>query len=183
VTYTDPRDNTTQLTLQRFQYSTYILNNDTTPGTWSQFRAPGNMATVVAGQTIRATTRFGIGSSTTADVGTFAIDNVLLMSGATFERNLVTKLPGDVNDDMVVDLIDYGIIRDHFQQSVAMRGDGDLNDDDKVDFRDFRQWKANYVPPPGTPADAAVPEPSAGLLAAAGAMVLGVLRRRSRHLA
>ena len=119
VTYTSPVDNATQLTLQRFQYSTYILNNATTPGPGPSSGRQGTWRRSSPAVPIRATTRFGIGSSTTADVGTFAIDNVLLMSGATFERNLVQKRPGDVDDDMDVDLIDYGIIRDHFQKSVT----------------------------------------------------------------
>jgi hypothetical protein len=126
----------------------------------------------------RDLTRFGIGSSSTGHIGTFAIDNVLVMQGATFERELVGKLPGDVDEDMDVDMDDFAAIRDNFQQTVTARAMGDLNGDGIVDFVDFRQWKSNFVPPPGSAAGASVPEPHAALLLSAGAGWLLRCRRR-----
>ena len=58
--------------------------------------------------------RFGIGSSTTGDVGTFAIDNVLVMPGATFERDIEVGPPpvlGDVDGSGIVDFADFEPIR------------------------------------------------------------------------
>ena len=88
--------------------------------------------------------------------------------------------PGDVDKDDDVDLIDFGLIRDHFRQTVNMRELGDLNGDNTVDFLDYRRWKANY-PFPFTPNWDAVPEPAAGvmgLLAAAAATAIA--RSRSQ---
>jgi hypothetical protein len=87
-------------------------------------------------------------------------------------------MEGDVDGDMDVDMDDFALIRDHFQQSATAREMGDLNTDGIVDFKDFREWKSNFVPPPGTAAGTNVPEPHAGLLLAAGAGWLAAARRR-----
>lgn len=85
--------------------------------------------------------------------------------------------PGDVNKDDVVDLVDFGLIRDNFRKSVAMRELGDLNGDGTVDFLDYRQWRENY-PFPFTPNWESIPEPGAAVLAALATMALAGARRR-----
>jgi len=88
-------------------------------------------------------------------------------------------IPGDVDRDDDVDLIDFAAIRDHFQQSATMREQGDLNGDGVVDFIDFRQWKSNYPTPVGAVGEV-VPEPAAGILAI---FVLSASLRLFRKLA
>jgi hypothetical protein len=74
-------------------------------------------------------------------------------------------LPGDVDGINGVDLTDFDIIRNHFQQTATMRSEGDLNFDGFVDFRDFRIWKDNFPTPPPEGAGAnVIPEPTSGLL-------------------
>ena len=64
---------------------------------------------------------------------------------------------------------------------MTMRSEGDLNNDGKVDFRDFRQWKTNYVPPPEAAAGSGVPEPAGAALAAGLIGAVGAVRRRARR--
>ena len=62
--------------------------------------------------------RFGIGSSTTGDVGTFAIDNVLVVSGVSFEQNVgPTCILGDADCNNIVDLADFEPIRANFRNA------------------------------------------------------------------
>jgi hypothetical protein len=70
--------------------------------------------------------------------------------------------PGDVNDDGVIDLTDYSLIRTNFRQAVATRGAGDLVADGFVDLNDFGVWKDNV--PPALLALVSIPEPSTLLL-------------------
>jgi len=160
------------VTLPGHHYVPYILNRDT--NVFVQHKAVDDFN---GGP--RPMTRLGIGSSTTNDIGSFSMDNVLVMPGATFERPAINPgTPGDVNGDMLVDINDFNIIRDHFQQTVTMRTEGDLNRDGFVDFRDYRQWKSN-VPAPAEGIAGAAPEPSSALLASLA--VLATLRWRSRR--
>jgi hypothetical protein len=98
------------------------------------------------------------------------VDNVSISDGT-----VVT--PGDVDGNDIVDLIDYGFIRDNFYNTGASRTDGDLTADGIVDFDDFGQWKDNYPFPFTGGSSASVPEPCGAVLLAMGA-VAGLLMRR-----
>src|SRR5688500_3253778 len=84
LTFPSPIDGT-PVTLTGFQYIPYVQNHDT-----NMF---GQVKGISAFNMPRPFERFGIGSSTTNDVGTFAIDNVLVMPGATFERDIEVGPP------------------------------------------------------------------------------------------
>lgn len=175
TTFESPIDGT-PVTLMGFQYIPYILNRET--GIYGQLKG---VTSYNMGQ--RPLQRLGIGSSSTAHVGTVSIDNVLVMSGATFQRDIVGKAPGDVDGDMDVDMDDFAAIRDHFQQSVTMRAEGDLNGDGTVDFADFRQWKSNFVAPPVAAGTAAVPEPMGAFVAVTAMLGLAACPRAWRRAA
>lgn len=63
---------------------------------------------------------------------------------------------GDVNGDRLVNIQDFGIIRDHFRTGTTV-AEGDLSFDGQVNFDDFEIWKNAF----GAGAPASVPEPSA----------------------
>ena len=90
--------------------------------------------------------------------------------------------PGDANLDGLVDGADYTIWADHFFQTGQTRVSGDFTHDGKVDGADYTVWADHFAP--GSPgfAAAAVPEPSAFVLAGVGAVALlvGVARGRRR---
>ncbi|TWT90265.1 hypothetical protein Mal64_06500 [Pseudobythopirellula maris] len=94
---------------------------------------------------------------------------------------IVVQLPGDVNDDGSIDLIDFGIIRDNLFDEVVGRALGDLTGDGLVDFVDYREWKDNAgeLASQVSLFGGSVPEPlSFALAAIAGAAVVGASRRR-----
>ncbi len=181
VTYMSPIDGT-PVTLTGFQYVPYILNNAT--NTFAQHKGIGGFN---GGQ--RPLERFGIGSSTTGDVGTFAIDNVLVMPGATFERDIEVGPPpvlGDVDGSGIVDFADFEPIRANFRMMVDARTDGDLVRNGIVDFADFHQWKAAFVGAGGSLAGvdlgflASVPEPGTLVLLLVGWAVMSGKARTQR---
>ena len=71
------------------------------------------------------------------------VDNLLLNNGASFSRNFDfgNRIPGDVDNNGIIDETDLQIIRDNFFESVAGRQFGDLDENGFVDYADFRQWK------------------------------------------
>ena len=182
LTFASPIDGT-DVMLTAFQYIPYVLDNET--GVFGEVKGISNFASAHA-SVFGTFNRFGIGSSTNGNVGTAVIDDVLVLSGASFDRSAAAAgVPGDVDGDMDVDMDDYFIIRDNFQNPATERAEGDLNRSGVVDLVDFRQWKNNF--PTAAPAPvglgAAVPEPSAALLMVCGAIGLWSGRRRNRAAA
>jgi uncharacterized protein (DUF2141 family) len=98
-----------------------------------------------------------------------AFDNVRITSG------LAPTLLGDFNADNKVDLTDFGILKENFGTGTTL-AQGDANGDAKIDLTDFGILKDNF----GKSGAAAVPEPSAFVLAGLGALLAGCLYRRRR---
>jgi hypothetical protein len=183
LTFDSPIDGTS-VTLMGFQYIPYVHNK--TDDTWGQIKGISNY-----NGGARALERFGIGSSTTGDVGTFAIDNVLVVSGVSFDQ-VIGPPPvfGDVDGDGIGGEFpdDFEPIRANFRKSVSGRTAGDLVGNGIVDFADFDQWKTAFLTAGGSLAKvdfsflASVPEPtSVGLLFTAIA-ALAVCTNRKRQM-
>lgn len=93
-------------------------------------------------------------------------------------------VPGDVNGDMIVDLVnDYTTIKNNFGTNVPGRAQGDVTGDGVVNLLDFAQWKGNYPFPAGGGSGnlggGTVPEPTTALLVTL-ALSLGWGMRRCR---
>jgi hypothetical protein len=175
TTFIHPGDGT-EVMMAAWQTATYVYNAAT--DTWGVVRGVSNFNAALSAD-FGDFERFSIGTSSSGHLGGFAMDNVLVMEGITFERPTIdTGTPADVDGDDDVDMDDFAIIQSHFQQAVTMRSEGDLTFDNFVDFRDFRQWKSNFAAP-GVGQPATIPEPAAPVLA--GLMVAGLaaLRRRT----
>jgi PEP-CTERM motif len=97
-------------------------------------------------------------------------------------------IPGDVDDDNDVDLVDYQLIRNNFRTTGATRAGGDLTGpgggnvgDGVVDFYDFAQWQENFPTAGGSLIELGnfpVPEPANIGLAMIALVGLATLRRR-----
>ena len=99
--------------------------------------------------------------------------------------NVSPGILGDVNDDTLVNLTDFEIIRSNFFGIDVGRSLGDLNVDGVVDLEDFGEWKDHYDGNGGAMLGLllGVPEPGSAGLAAIGILIMGVIRRRSRQVA
>lgn len=91
--------------------------------------------------------------------------------------------PGDTDGNGVVNGDDLTPIRQNYLQAVTMRSQGDLTGDNQVTFADFREWKTAVLGGGGSLdgldlSFAAVPEPSAILLALLTACGLSLRRVR-----
>ncbi len=97
---------------------------------------------------------------------------------------LLTALTGDANLDGKIDLNDFGVLKLNFGSGERL-SEGNMNGDRTIDLNDFGLLKANFGRTDGPKlsdlaANAApVPEPSAGLLLALGA--LGLFTQRLRR--
>jgi Concanavalin A-like lectin/glucanases superfamily len=87
--------------------------------------------------------------------------------------NTAAILAGDVDGSGVVEVADFGIIRDNLGKTVAARNLGDLDGNRKVDLNDYQQWLQIVHPALAAAAlqaySGSVPEPSSLLLAALAA--------------
>lgn len=131
----------------------------------------------------------GIGFRTfNPDIEQFLINNVLLVSGASFDRTTFAGPCGlgDVNCDGSIDLAnDFEAIRANFRTHVASRSLGDLNADGIVTLADYVQWKSAFLSGGGSLEGVnisflSVPEPAATVFAATILMSLAGCRSRQR---
>jgi hypothetical protein len=166
LSFTSPIDSS-NVTLNAYQYIPYIKNNTT--GVFGQLKGISNMVDQdLTTSGFGTVIRFGIGSSTNGNTGTFALDNVRVVTGVDFVGT-APQMPGDVNGDGFVTIDDFNIIRDNFRKSPRSRSQGDLTSDGLVSLPDFKQWKGAFM---GSGASLAgmdlsflsVPEPSSIVL-------------------
>ncbi len=111
---------------------------------------------------------------------TVAIDNFRLCDTAE-ECQLAppTGLPGDYNENDIVDAADYTVWRNNLGSGTSLPND----DTAGVDLDDYNRWKSNFGDVPGAGAGAlgaAVPEPSSLLLIVGPLVALGAARRVRR---
>ena len=92
-------------------------------------------------------------------------------------------LPGDTNDDDLVDMVDYINIRNHLNLSGALVPSTvalhpDVTGDGKVTIADYRLWKDNRTDTTGSGSSSGVPEPTAFVMALLGvvASLIGRVR-------
>lgn len=93
---------------------------------------------------------------------------------------LFVAVSGDGNEDTIVDGADYTIWADHFLQTSKLGAmGGDYSFDGVVDGADYTIWADNYAPLSAA-ASLAVPEPSSGLLALFGLVIVMAVARHGR---
>jgi hypothetical protein len=90
-------------------------------------------------------------------------------------------LPGDYNQNGVVDAADYTIWRDTLGSTTDLRADG--NGNGVIDQGDFDVWKAHFGEHarPGSGSAASVPEPATLVIAVIGAIALVGRRGARKH--
>jgi hypothetical protein len=184
LNFTSPIDSS-NVTLNAYQYTAYIKNNNT--NTFGQLKGISNMVDQNAATAgVGSIERFGIGSSTAAHIGTFAMDNVRVVTGVDFSAPGGVLVPGDVNGDGFATLDDFTIIKDNFRKSPRTRGQGDLTTDGLVSLPDFTQWKGAFMAGGGSAVGldmsflSVVPEPSSlSLIGLLSVMLAGRRGRRS----
>jgi len=106
------------------------------------------------------------------------IDNIVIT-----DRNVAgppPAHPGDANRDGIVDLQDFGLLKDNFGMTVgAIWDQGDFNADGAIDLQDFGILKDHFGHTTGDNPVTAVPEPASAMLILAASIGLA-RRKRSR---
>ncbi len=92
-------------------------------------------------------------------------------------------LPGDFNNDGIVDAADYTVWRDNLGAADESALNGNGNGSNGVDEADYALWKSNFGMTLGggsgsLAANGQVPEPASCVVALLGLLGLGVLRKR-----
>jgi PEP-CTERM motif len=108
------------------------------------------------------------------DDGLLQQDSAAVLDNFAFNITSTSPLPGDTNNDGVVDLRDLNDVKDYFGTDGSLGGDADANG--VVNLTDLNLVKNNF----GNTAfgfSTAVPEPASAMLLCIGAM--GMLARRS----
>jgi hypothetical protein len=99
-------------------------------------------------------------------------------------------LPGDTDNNGMVEFADFEPIRDNFRKMVSSRALGDLVSNGVVDFDDFRQWKTAFIGGGGSLAGlelgvfgTSVPEPSSAVVLLVSVAMVFPCRIRKRGAA
>jgi hypothetical protein len=174
LTFSSPVDGT-DVVLPAFNYVPYVLNRTTS--TFAPLAQKGISHTnPLAEEPPRDIIKVGIGSSSNADIGRFAIDNVLIRSGVLFDRTFPSTggTPGDFDASGFVDSADFALWQERFGNTAPPLADAD-NDGDS-DGADFLAWQQNFAPA----AASAVPEP-ASLVVASLAMIAMFVATHARR--
>lgn len=167
------------------------LNNDATVNAADQvFAKADGLSHYAEGSEISAdfgSTRYVWGISYTGNISWSDINNGVVsdITGAGTGRDVVLMglrtevlmvgVPGDFNNDTVVNAADYTTFRDNEGSATALPNDGGLGT--PIGAGHYTLWKNAFQPGAAVVSSSAVPEPTAGLvlaLVAAG----GWLRRR-----
>jgi len=116
----------------------------------------------------------GAATSGAYDAVVTFVDDLAGTPDATYNLHAVVLHPGDANGDGVVDLQDFGLLKDNFGMTQgATWAMGDFTGDYAIDLQDFGILKDHFGHTTGSNPITAVPEPATiALLALSGLAVL-----------
>jgi Dockerin type I domain len=161
---------------------------DAANGTWAEANnSPARISELQsAGNTpLEPGDSFEMGQLFNADGQQDLVFDFLLAGASTSLRGVVyytnVRLPGDYNDDGIVDAADYSVWRDSLNQAVERGTGADGNRDGLVTSADYELWKSSFgkrLAAASGGALASVPEP--GTLSIVLLVALGALSFRYR---